>query len=121
MSNSGLIRNATLKKSVAVKRSIIKEGRSSLPILRAHTRKIQERHFNLNNQNTAREKFGFLSIADNEKADHIHMFVNNNKNNYNNYYYCYLFVLLPWKRLDDWLFNFLAEGYLNEDSLYPTA
>jgi len=26
-----------------------------------------------------------------------------------------LFVLLPWKMLGDWLFNFLAGGNLNED------
>jgi len=30
-------------------------------------------------------------------------------------------VLLPWKMLGDWLFNFLAEGNLKEDDLHPTA
>jgi hypothetical protein len=30
-------------------------------------------------------------------------------------------VLLPWKMLDDWDFNLLAGGNLNEDILYPNA
>jgi len=30
-------------------------------------------------------------------------------------------VLLPWKVLDDWFFNFLAGGNLNEDILYPNT
>jgi len=51
----------------------------------------------------------------------MHMFVNNNKNNDNNCYYCHLFVLLPWKMLDDWVFNLLEGGNLNEGILYPTA
>jgi hypothetical protein len=34
---------------------------------------------------------------------------------------CYLSVLLPWKMLGDWFFNFLAGGNLKEDILHPTA
>ena len=67
----------------------MKDGRSSpSPFKSAYTRKIQERNFILNNQNTSSENFRFLFLANKEKFDHIHMFVNNNNNYYYyNYYY----------------------------------